>query len=174
MVVEEIEPESWRAREVFANFGLAMYTAQVLEHGMINVAHWTSIHDRTITTMADFDDDNVKLFRQTMGQLKRILRDRRSDIDHLEDLLVRAVRLRNFLAHEYFRQRAAAFLTEEGKVQMIKELQSAVSFFEEIDTKLEPLTAQMLSAIGVDKHMPEAMESARQAGFGDPLPGLRG
>jgi hypothetical protein len=174
MVVEEIEPEGWHAREVFANFGLAMYTAQVLEHGMINVAHWTSIDNRTISTMADFDEDNMKLFRQTMGQLKRILMDRRSDIDHLEDLLVRAVQLRNFLAHEYFRQRAAAFLTDEGKVQMIEELRSAVSFFEEIDAKLEPLTAQMLSSISVDKHMPEALESARQAGFGEPLPGLHG
>ena len=171
-MVEDTDPEDWHAREVFAHFGLAMYTAQLLEHGIINLASWTSIHDRTIRTLTDSEADSIKLFRQTMGALKKTLMVRRADISHLDDLLVRAVRLRNFLAHEYFRQRAAAFMTEDGKDQMIEGLRRAVAFFQEIDSKLDSLTAQILSATGVDKHMPEAMEAARQQGFGDPLPGL--
>jgi hypothetical protein len=171
-VVEDTDPEDWHAREVFAHFGLAMYTAQVLEHGIINLASWTSIQDRTIRTLTESEADSVKLFRQTMGALKTTLMVRRADIRHLDDLLVRSVQLRNFLAHEYFRQRAAAFMTEDGKDQMIEELGRAVAFFQEIDSKLDSLTAQILSATGVDKHMPEAMEAARQQGFRDPLPGL--
>ena len=57
---------------------------------------------------------------------------------------------------------------------MLEELRRAVAFFEEVDSKLDALTAQLISAIGVDKHMPEAMEAARQARFGEPLPGLGG
>ena len=87
-------------------------------------------------------------------------------------MLLRAVRLRNFLAHEYFRQRAAAFLTEDGKNQMIEELKKATGFFEDVDARLEPLTMQIIEIIGVDKHIREALEDARLAGFGDPLPGL--
>ena len=121
-MVEDTDPEDWHAREVFAHFGLAMYTAQVLEHGIINLASWTSIHDRTIRTLVDSEADSVKLFRQTMGALKKTLMVRQADISHLDDLLVRTVRLRNFLAHDYFRQRAAAFMTEDGKDQMIEEL----------------------------------------------------
>jgi hypothetical protein len=31
---------------------------------------------------------------------------------------------------------------------------------------------QIIEATGVDKHMPEALERAQKAGFGDPLPSL--
>jgi hypothetical protein len=69
-----------------------------------------------------------------------------------------------------FRQRAAAFMTENGKHKMIAELKEAVSLFQDIDARLSPLTMEIIEAAGVDKHMPEALENARQAGFGDPLP----
>jgi hypothetical protein len=82
---------------------------------------------------------------------------RRPDIGHLDDLLIRAVRLRNFLAHEYVHERAAAFLTEVGKDDMIGELKKATAFFEAPDARLESLTRQLTEAIGVNKHMPEAM-----------------
>ena len=55
--------------------------------------------------LTESEADSVKLFRQTMGALKTTLMVRRADIRHVDDLLARAVRLRNFLAHEYFRQR---------------------------------------------------------------------
>ena len=63
-------------------------------------------------------------------------------------------------------------MTEDGRNQMIEELRKAVAFFEHVDAKLEPLTMQIIEATGVDKHMAEALESARQAGFGDPLPSI--
>jgi len=45
MVLEDIEPEGWLAREVFANFGLALYTAQVLEHEIVNLVVWSGLRD---------------------------------------------------------------------------------------------------------------------------------
>jgi hypothetical protein len=172
MVVEDISPGGWLAREVFANFGLAMYSSQVLEHGIINLVVWSGLRDGRYRAYEQTEAANAKLFRQTMGSVKQILLSRRPDIEHLDDLLIRAVRLRNFLAHEYFRERAAAFLTEVGKDEMNGELKKATAFFEEVDARLEPLTWQIIEAIGVDKHMPEALENARQVGFGEPLPGL--
>ena len=172
MMLEDIDPESWLSREVFARFGLAMYSSQVLEHGIVNLVVWSGLRDGSYRAYEETEAANAELFRQTLGSVKKILLSRRPDIGHLDDLLIRVVRLRNFLAHQYFRQRAAAFLTEAGKNQMIGELKKATAFFENVDAKLEPLTMQIIEAIGVDKHMPEAMEGARQAGFGDPLPGL--
>jgi hypothetical protein len=158
--------------EVYAHFGLALYMAQVLEHGIVNLATWTRIHDKSITTFEESEADSAMLFRQTMGSLKMTLLVRRSDIAHLQDLLDRAVELRNFLAHRYFRQRSAALATEDGRNHMIEELSAAHDFFKQVDDELEPLTMQILSALGVDMHMPEVMAEFRQAGFGDPLPGI--
>jgi hypothetical protein len=172
MTAEDIEPEGWLAREVFANFGVAIYTSQVLEHGIVNLVVWSGLRDGKYRTYEETEAANLELFRQTMGSVKKILLTRRPDIGHLDELLIRAVRLRNFLAHEYFRERAAAFMTMEGKDQMIEELKKATAFLENVDSRLEPLMMQIIEATGVHKHWSEAMESASQAGFGLPLPGL--
>jgi hypothetical protein len=172
MVLEDIGPEDWLVREVFAHFGAATYSSQVLEHGIVNLVVWSGVRDRRYRVLEETETANAELLRQTLGSVRKILLSRRPDIGHLDDLLLRAVRLRNFLAHEYFRQRAAAFMTEDGRNQMIEELDQAKAFFEEVDAKLSPLTAQIIEVMGITRHMPEAMEDARQAGFGNPLPGL--
>jgi hypothetical protein len=120
------------------------------------------------------DAASDELIRQTMGTLRKTLLQRRSDIDHVGDLLIRAVRMRNFLAHHYFRARAAAFGPDDGKSKMIGELQHAAEFFEEADGKVRPLVMEIMHTTGFDKHLPDALERAKRSGFGDPLPGLRG
>jgi hypothetical protein len=60
-------------------------------------------------------------------------------------MLRRAVKLRNLLAHHYFRKRAAAFMTSEGRNEMIRELREAAEFFKDVDAKLHPLTTEILS-----------------------------
>jgi hypothetical protein len=45
MVVEDISPRGWLTREVFANFGLAMHSSQVLEHGIVNLVVWSGLRD---------------------------------------------------------------------------------------------------------------------------------
>lgn len=50
-----------------------------------------------------------------MGARRLELLARRPDLAHMEDLLTRALRLRNFLAHNYFRERAAAITREDGQ-----------------------------------------------------------
>jgi hypothetical protein len=172
MMPEDISPGDWLTREVFARFGLAVYESQVLENGIVNLVVWSGLRDRRYRTYEETVTDNAELFRQTLGSVRRILVSRRPDIGHLDDLLIKAVRLRNFLAHQYFRQRAAAFMTEVGQKQMIKELDEATAFFREVDDRIKPLVMEIIEALGVSKHMPGALEDVMQEGFGDPLPGL--
>ncbi len=174
VVLEDIEPEDWLAREVFAHFGVAIYHSQVLEHGIVNLVVWSGVRDGSYRAFEETETANAELFRQTMGSVKKILLSRRPDIEYLDGLLIRAVRLRNFLAHKYFRQRAAAFMTAAGQNQMIEELEKAIAFFKEVDAKLSPLTRQIIEVMGITEHMAAAAEEARQARFGDLLPGLDG
>lgn len=164
MVLEDIGPEDWLVQEVFAHFRAAIYSSEVLEHGIVNLVVWSGVRDRRYRAYAETEAANAKLLQETLGSVKNILMSRRPDIE--------AVRLRNFLAHNYFRERAAAFMTEDGRNQMIEELDKAKAFFEQVDAKLSPLTAQIIEVMDITKHIPEMVEEVRQAGFGDPLPGL--
>lgn len=172
LVVEEMDPESWLTREVYANFGLAMYMAQVLESGLVNVAIWTGVRDRAYNTYGELEADMLALFRQTMGAQRVALMARRPDLAHMEDLLTRALRARNFLAHNYFRVRAAAFATEDGQHRMIEELNHAREFFGEVNEQLQALATEILRVTGNEQHMDDAMERVLKEGFGEPLPGL--
>ena len=52
---EEIDPESWLTREVYAYFGLAMYAAQVLEHEMVNLIAWTDVSSKGYAEPGEID-----------------------------------------------------------------------------------------------------------------------
>jgi hypothetical protein len=171
-MIEDIDYESWQVRQVYAKFGLAIYHGQVLEHGIVNLLVWSGVTDGRYSSYAETETESAELFSRTMGFLKKLLIDRSIDITDLDDDLIRAVRLRNFLAHDYFRERASAFLTNEGRERMLIELDQAVSFLSEIDARLDPLTLKLVESLGLVDNMPKAMEAAEQAGFGQSLPGL--
>jgi hypothetical protein len=171
-VIEDIDPEDWQCRQVYAKFGLAMFQGQALEHEIVNLILWTGVSAGTIGSRQDFDTANAELFRKTMGAIKTVLMSRRIDLGHLEEKLIQAVSLRNFLAHRYFRERAAAFMNREGRDQMIAELERAVEFFEQVDARLTPFTLKIIESFGLLGEMPEVMkESEATMGFGEPLPG---
>jgi len=172
VIIEDIGPGSWQVRQVFAKYGLAMYHGQVLEHGIVNLLLWSGIADGICKSAEETETVTEALFEQTMGSLKRLLMERRIDLAHIEGDLIRAVSLRNFLAHRYFRERASAFLTHDGRDQMLEELDQAVSFFQEVDGRLDPVTMRIAEEFGILDKMPEAREKAADPGFGQPLPGL--
>lgn len=170
---EDIDPESWLAREVYATYGLAMFHAQVLENGIINLILWSGVSDRAYLSTEQTDSAISELLTKTMGTIKKLLITRRADIAHLEGELAKAVSLRNFLAHQYFRERSAAGMVDEGRRRMLAELQEAVAFFQAVDALLEPLTMKLVRARGIsDQQMAETMDEVRQGGFGTALPGL--
>jgi hypothetical protein len=172
LIVEEISQSNWQAREVYAKFGLAMYVGQVLEHEIVNLLSWSGISAGEYATYEQAESASSELFGKTMGTLKATLLRRRVDLGHLDDDLMRAVRLRNFLAHNYFRERAAAAMTREGREQMIAELDQAIEFFQEVDAKLTPFTLRIVEEFGLMEKLPEVAEESKGKGFGQPLPGL--
>jgi hypothetical protein len=172
MMPKDIEPGSWLNREVFARFGMALYRSQVLEHQIVALVIWTGIRDSRYRTLEESEAETAELFKLTMGKVKQTLISRRPDVAHLDELLLRAVRLRNFLAHEYFRQRVGVLHTEAGRITMIGELTKAAAFFEDVGARVEDLTEQIVEAAGWDERLPEIRENIQQEGFGEPLPGL--
>src|SRR5262249_30442366 len=156
----------------YATFGLALHRAQDIENGIVNLLIWAGVGDGSYRAFEESEAANARLFRQTLGAVTNRLVQRLPMVGDLniDESLIRAVRLRNFLAHQYFRQRTVALLFRDSQQQMIDELKSAVAFFEEVGWLVEMLTTEEF-AVHMEQY-PDATEQAWKRGFGDPLPGL--
>jgi hypothetical protein len=136
-------------REVYSRYGLAMYMAQVLEHGMVNAVIIMRIlgtrgsHPDEENWQAAFDAAYEAGLAKTYGNMLRQL----ETLDGFPpDLLARlraAKEDRDVLAHRFFRQNDVAFLNPRGRTAMIAWCEDRVELFkvlsDEVDAFLEPI-----------------------------------
>jgi hypothetical protein len=74
----------------------------------------------------------------------------------LEGRLIRALLLRNWLAHDYFWLRSADAMSPTGRARMIAELKEAGEFLESVDEELTAVTETWLESAGVHREVIEA------------------
>ena len=134
-------------KTVCAHFGLAMYLAQVLEHGLVNALLFLELLPKRAGTPvprkvweAEFDAFLDRNFEMTLGRMIRNLKAVVSVPSDLEACLSDALRERNFLAHSYFRERADEFMSRPGRGIMTKELEAAQALFVRADQRLSEVT----------------------------------
>lgn len=136
------DDESIQIREVYSRYGLAMYQAQVLEHGMVNAV----IVARMLPTIRNhpdraaweeaFDGAYDTELAKTFGNMLRAL----EPLGLPEELMVRlrAAKLeRDRLAHRFFREHDENFLGKAGRTKMIAECEDIIERFAAIDAELE-------------------------------------
>jgi hypothetical protein len=136
-------------RETYAHFGLAMYLAQVFEHGLVNAMVVARLPESNRIQRGSIDAFMDQKFEQTLGRLIRDLREFVEVPEALGDQMAEALRRRNWLAHAYFRERAAHFLTRSGRDQMISELEAAQELFHQTDRALEDVLAPIRERFGL-------------------------
>jgi hypothetical protein len=149
-------------KEVYARFGLAIYCAQVLEHGIVNALivldlipsrrHLARSPEEWGTTV---DESTSRHFESTMGRLVRDLQSSSAVPSDLEGLLRDALTKRNWLAHDFFRQRADAFMTESGRERMLREVDECRAAFVTADERLEEIVTPLRHAAGLTDEMLE-------------------
>ena len=159
-------------RDVYAHFGLALYNAQVLEHGLVNAIVFASKVAERLPTLADFDALLGSNFERTLGGLIRELSNQVPVDPMLAELLKSALARRNWLAHHYFRERAVTFMNETGCTSMIAELQSAQELFRQADVALAQVVRPLFVHIGVtdrkiDAYVAEVIRSAHARSSSD-------
>jgi hypothetical protein len=171
MPAEEVAPDSWLAQQVYAKFGLAMYAGQALEYVIATLLEWSGFTSGQYLSHEEWERADINFLRKTLGALRKELLAQPIDLAHLEGDLTRAVELRNFLAHHYFRERIDALTTQEGCKNMLAELEQAVNLLNGVVQKLRSITRNMVNEFGGPDIIPVATENKSQ-GFGEPLPGL--
>lgn len=128
--------EAQQLREVFIRFGLAAYQAQCVER-QIGILLATT-HNPNFLRVPPEDRDTFfnREFAKTLGRLVQALRERASLSSEFEPRLRHGLKVRNWLMHDYFWERAGSILTWDGREQMIAELQQAADLLSELDDEL--------------------------------------
>ncbi len=128
-----IDPKSEQIREVYAWFGLTMFHAQCLERQLAIILATKYVPDPTRVSITAFDNILEGLFSRTLGQLVNEVGTLAELSGGEEERLQKALRKRNWLAHQYFWERSIEFLFESGRTSMIKELQELTDSFHTLD-----------------------------------------
>jgi hypothetical protein len=137
--VNHLDIESDRIKEVYAHFGLAMYFSQCLER-TISMALATVFNlDLMRITREEFDSKLDSNFKKTLGSLLKEMQKTQLIDEEFESELLRVLDQRNWLAHHYFWDHATQFMSEDGQLAMIRELEEIATFFNEMDSKLMDL-----------------------------------
>ena len=148
------DPLGEHVKTVYAHFGLAVYSSQVLEHGLANAMLIFQLVPRAAAVAkpsswpSRVDSFIEEQFQETLGRLIRKLQKVASVPSHLEQLLARALERRNWLSHHYFRERATEFLSAAGRDTMIAELEEAQALFQEADAALEAVSKPVRERYG--------------------------
>jgi hypothetical protein len=143
-------------REVYAYFGLAVYFGQVLEHGIVNAMVILRMPHRDKMTKWDVDVFMDRQFENTLGKLiKNLQSEIRLPIE-LEGVLRDALKTRNWLCHDYFRERALELASEGGRDKMLAELVEARELLEKADKTLTALVQPLADRYGMTKEACEA------------------
>jgi hypothetical protein len=97
-----------------------------------------------------------KEFGKTLGRLLSTLRSRVTIAENMDNRLRRALKLRNWLAHNYFWDRAHDLLHWSGRECMIDELQEVSDFLSEVDQALTRISEQWFLKSGGSREQLEA------------------
>jgi hypothetical protein len=161
-------------REVYSRYGLAMYHAQVLEHGMVNaviVARMLpTLHqhpDRTAWEAA-FDRAYDSELSKTFGNMLRALEPLNLP-DDLMGRLRHAKVERDRLVHRFFREHDENFLGRSGRTKMIAECEEVIERFIGIDADLEGFMRPQRERYGItaewlDSHVAATIAAAEAKG----------
>jgi len=161
-----LDPESEHVREVYANYGLAMYWAQCLEQSIFQhllfFDHFPKAVAKYSTPEAwaeEFDRFESRELGQTMGKLVGRLREVDQPTDTVEKSLAKILKSRNWLAHGYFADRAVGFNTREGRDLMIDELVLLQGEFRVCCDELDAVSLPAAQKLGLTEEQLEQMKT---------------
>jgi hypothetical protein len=137
-----------KAKEIYAHFGLAVYFAQVLEQKAINMITFCRKTKSNMTNQEQIDalwndyDLGSRTFGVLINEIKQLYSLSDKDGKELTDVL----KLRNYIAHDYFRFNTELFYSDSGQKRMIKDFIE----FQERANSLDNILQQYLKVFCIE------------------------
>lgn len=156
-------------KEVYAFTGLALYTSNLVESSLINLAVVLRLDRVKAINRQVFDATFENLEAKTLGQLLKAARSLTTVPVQVNSLLEKTLRKRNYLVHGFFREHAGNITHDSGTRLMIEELRSMIALFQETDKLVTPIYLSLWKKYGVDEALIErelaAMKSEIEAKY---------
>lgn len=142
-----------QAKEVYAHFGLAIYFAQILEQLAINMI---AIQKQTTKGLEKTEDieslwDDYDKGKRTFGVLVNEIKQCYSLSDDDYDELKRILKLRNYIAHDYFRFNIELFYSVSGQKRVIRDFIDFKNSVRKLDANLTVYLETYTQKIGLTK-----------------------
>ncbi len=134
-------------REVYAHFGLAYYQTEVLHRALSSIYAVVPFDTAAGITGPRVEERMAQAFGLTLGQLVAAIDPWLND--ELRTILGDAVERRNFLAHQFWYDRAHLFFTDVGLTDVLSELLEHISVFERAERDVEERFQEQRAALGL-------------------------
>ncbi|MGW4824049.1 hypothetical protein ACWEP4_35185 [Streptomyces sp. NPDC004227] len=161
--IHELEDDGEQQREVYARFGLAVYSAQVLETGIANLISFTELIAGRPTTVEDFDVRIKRLWTRTLGALLKEV-ESGSMLGRGElDLCQQALAERNRITHRFWRESIENTVTPWGRQRLLDQVDAARRLFIRANDASDEMFFRVAAARGITKELALSMVREMQA-----------
>ncbi|WP_433940572.1 hypothetical protein [Paenibacillus lautus] len=142
--------DSDHSKELFAYFGLAVYYSQALEQQLANLLMLIKLSQGNVPSEEDFTELYQRKLSSSLGQLVH-------EIQHYfpfseeETLQLKEVwKQRNYIVHDYFKERIHETFSPAGRSRMIRELTAFKDQAQALEQKLQGYSREMYVKLGLD------------------------
>ena len=159
-------------REVYAKFGLAYYLSECLHKNLCQISAFYDLPSRDFITSPRVDERLAVAYSLTLGILATKLENVLPA--DLNNELQKAVKTRNFLAHDFWYERAHLMYSTTSVCKLINELGDYVAMFGRLDDRFGVWSKPMFDELGLtDDLLLKASHRILAGESEDPLPNIK-
>lgn len=148
---EPARDEQTEKEHLYAQYGRAMLGFQVVEAGLVRCAIPALPEPDEHATVAESWQAVDDLYRKTMGHVKtKIERNVPGVPPELAELLDWGLKVRNYLAHHFLRDRLHRFADAEGRDYVLHELDAIIERMNELRVAVRDFAEHLMREAGVD------------------------
>ncbi|WP_310550384.1 hypothetical protein [Paenibacillus glufosinatiresistens] len=140
-------PESEHSRELFAYFGLAVFYGQALEQQLTNLLLLTKLSQGKTLSEEELTDLYQRKLSNSLGQLIRELSHYFPFSEEETRQLQEVWKQRNYIVHDYFKERIQDTFTPAGRTRMIRELKRFKNKARRLEVKLQGYCDEMYAGL---------------------------
>ncbi|MNH85913.1 hypothetical protein D3C87_208230 [compost metagenome] len=142
--------DNGQAKELFSYFGLAVYYSQALEQQLANLIMLMKVADGKVPSEEDFAELFQLKLSSSLGQLVREIQHNFSFSEEETEQLTRLWKQRNYIVHDYFKERIHETFTQVGRSAMIKELKAFKDEAQALELKLQHYSHRLYDQVKVE------------------------
>ena len=149
-MVKERLLDSDHSRDVFTYFGLAVYSSQSLEQQLVNLLMLMKLSEGKIPTEEDFTELYQRKLSNSLGQLVQEIQHHFPFSEEETNQLTRIWKQRNYIVHDYFKERIQDTFSPGGGSRMIREFTKFSDQAQIMEKKLQGYSRELYRTLGLD------------------------